>query len=148
MGVSKERMVHCDIECLTMSGVSPVCGDWYTLSEDKSQKKYLKKQAKISQIVRALASKPRSRDSEPSDPIPHKQRLLNWQKRCVVERVQSGGVVGEKWRPASLPEFMSSSRPPPHRHLLHCLRHSRWQSYSSSPGCCPRENWPFASDLR
>jgi hypothetical protein len=46
MGVSKERMVHCDIECLTMSGVSLVCGDWYTLSEDKSQKKYLKSRQK------------------------------------------------------------------------------------------------------
>jgi hypothetical protein len=32
-------MVHCDIECLTMLGASLVCGDWYTLSEDKSQEK-------------------------------------------------------------------------------------------------------------
>jgi hypothetical protein len=57
-GYLKERMVHCDIECLTMLGVSLVCGDWYTLSEDKSQKKYLKVGKNI-QIVRALASKPR-----------------------------------------------------------------------------------------
>lgn len=65
MGVSKERMVHCDIECLTMLGVSLVCGDWYTLSEDKSQKKCSRRQNV--EIVRALASKPRSKDSEPSD---------------------------------------------------------------------------------